>query len=67
MYIVKQISNTFFPRTVATVETLPEAIRNIRGKIYQIEEDEHFPDHYDIITWQGEQFAIEPRKVKTNA
>jgi hypothetical protein len=67
MYQVKDLSNAYAIRVIAETETLPEAIRAISGKIYFLEEDDDHPDHYDIITWQGGQFTIEPKKVKSNA
>jgi hypothetical protein len=67
MYQVKDMTNIYAISVIAETETLPEAIRSISGKIYQIEEDEKNPDHYDVITWQGGLFTIEPKKDKAHA
>ena len=66
MYIVKDVNNVYSSSVIAEVDSLPEAIRAIPGKIYLIEEDEQFPGHHDVITWQCRQFAIEPKKAKKN-
>ena len=67
MYQVKDYTNMYAIRVVAETDTVPEAICAISGKIYWLEEDQQHPDHYDVITWQGGQFVIEPKKEKTNA
>ena len=67
MYQVKDVLNVYSSSVIAETLTLPEAIRAIPQKIYVIEEDDNFPDHFDVITWQGGQFTIEPKKAKTHA
>jgi len=67
MYQVIDVLNVYSSSVIAETETLPEAIRAIPQKIYIIEEDNNFPDHFDVITWQGGQFTIEPKKAKKHA
>jgi hypothetical protein len=63
MYQIKSINNAGQVIIHGEMAELADAINAIRGKIYSIEEDlpDH-PNHFDLITWQGDIFSIEPKK-----
>jgi hypothetical protein len=69
MYILTDISNIYSPTIIAEAQSVSDAIAAAAelGKIYWVEEDQDHPNHFDIITWQGGQFIIEPKKEKNNA
>jgi len=64
MYILTNVNNPFAPATIAETSTVADAIAALseRAKVYMVEEDDLNPDHYDLITWQGNLYTIEPKK-----
>jgi len=62
MYTLTNVSNLQNPYIVALTSTVADAIAAASelGKIYMVEEDDMNPDHFDVITWQGGIFTIEP-------
>ena len=64
MYILTNVNNPFAPTTIAETSTVADAIAALseRAKVYLVEEDDLNPDHYDLITWKGDLYTIEPKK-----
>ena len=64
MYILKDVSNVYAPNVIAEAATVADAIAAAaeRGKLYMVEEDDMNPDHYDLISWLGTLYTIEPKK-----
>jgi hypothetical protein len=64
MYILTDVSNIYAPNVIAEASTVADAIAAAaeRGKLYIVEEDDMNPDHFDLISWHGTLFTIEPKK-----
>ena len=64
MNILTDVSNVYAPTIIAETSTVSDAIAALseRAKVYMVEEDDLNPDHYDLITWQGNLYTIEPKK-----
>jgi len=64
MYVLTDLSNIYAPHVIAQTSTVADAIAAASelGKVYMVEEDDLNPDHFDLITWQGGIFTIEPKK-----
>lgn len=59
-YVVTDMTNIRAPRFAGEAETYEAAISMIaRPSI--VEEDDEYPDHYDILTRDGFIFTIEPK------
>lgn len=64
MYILTDVSLPQATVIIAETSSVADAIAAASeyGKIYLVEEDEAYPDHYDLITWQGNLYTIKPKK-----
>lgn len=59
-YIVTDMTNIRAPRVTGEAETYQDAIAMIsRPSI--VEEDDAYPDHFDILTRDGFIYTIEPK------
>jgi len=66
MYILTDVSLPQANIVLAETSSVADAIAAASefGKIYLVEEDEAYPDHYDLISWKGNLFTIQPKKVR---
>ena len=64
MYILTDVSLPQATVIIAETSSVADAIAAASeyGKIYLVEEDEVYPDHYDLITWRGNLYTIKPKK-----
>ena len=64
MYILTDGSLPQATVIIAETSSVADAIAAASeyGKIYLVEEDEAYPDHYDLISWKGNLFTIQPKK-----
>ena len=64
MYILTDVSLPQATVIIAETSSVADAIAvaSEYGKIYLVEEDEAYPDHYDLISWKGNLFTIQPKK-----
>ena len=69
MYVLTNVNNPFAPSVLAETSTVADAIAALseHAKVYLVEEDDMNPNHFDLITWQGGLYTIEPKKEHEHA